>query len=214
MSPSVTVPTPPHLYLLFGVALLALATLGIGDARAEDTAAVPALSVAPPAAQWVQRKLDYTYLGFTTRYSCDGLRDNVRAVLLALGARKKDLRINTAGCTQPPGTPGSFPAVNARFFVLVPVTPDDIGKVGNTAAQATQWHTVDLTRIQRFRFDQGQCELLEQMKSKVLPLFTSRNLLYRSSCVPHAVSPGDIQFTVDVLTPAPAPKAATPTPAT
>ncbi len=44
---------------------------------------------------WVGRKLDYTYMGFTAKYSCDGLRDTVREVLLALGARKDDLEIRS-----------------------------------------------------------------------------------------------------------------------
>jgi len=196
--------------------LLALAAFGIGAARADDTAGVPALSVAPPAAHWVERKLDYTYMGFTTKYSCDGLRDNVRDVLVALGARRKDLEIHSQGCTRLNGVPEPFPGVTARFFVLVPVTPDDIGKVGNTSAHPTQWHTVNLARMQQFRFDQGQCELLQQMKDKALPLFTSRNLLYHSSCVPHQISVGDMQFSVDVLTPvpaAPATKATAPAPA-
>jgi hypothetical protein len=185
--------------------LASATTFGIGAAHADATAGVPALSVAPPAAHWVERKLDYTYQGFTTKYSCDGLRDNVRQVLLALGARKKDLKIRSSGCTRLNGVPEPFPGVVAHFWVLVPATPDDAGKVGNTSIQPTQWKTVNFARLQQFRFDQGQCELLEQMKNKALPLFTSRNLLYRSSCVPHQVTVGDIQFTVDVLNLAPVP---------
>ncbi len=50
------------------------------------------------------------------------------------------------------------------------------------------------------------CELLEQLKDKALPLFTNRNLEFRSTCVPHQSLPGEITFNVDVLKPAPAPK--------
>ncbi|HTV77389.1 MAG TPA: hypothetical protein VMF03_03985 [Steroidobacteraceae bacterium] len=196
-------------------ALIAAALSGSGAVRAADTPGVPALSVAPPAAHWVERKLDFTYMGFTTHYSCDGLRDNVRDALLALGARRKDLHIQETGCTRLEGAPEPFPGVVAHFFVLVPVTPDDIGKVGATGTQPTQWHTVDLAHQYQFRFDQGQCELLEQLKQKALPLFTTRNLMYHSSCVPHEVTPGDLQFRVDVLKPAatPAPKGAAVDPA-
>src|SRR5580692_5410466 len=132
-----------HAWLLFaGLA----AGAGWHDARATDTTGVPALSAAPPAAQWVQRSLDYTYFGFTAKYSCDGLRDTVRNVLLALGARKQDLKIKSQGCIKLQG-PESFPGVSAQFSVLVPVTPDDIGKVGRAAANPTQWKTVDLVRL-------------------------------------------------------------------
>ena len=215
MSRSISLQKPIRSLLFLGGALLALAALRISGAYADDTAGVPALSVAPPASHWVERKLDYTYMGFTTKYSCDGLRDNVRGVLLALGARKKDLQIHSNGCSRLNGAPEPFPGVSARFWVLVPVTPDDIGKVGDTSAHPTQWRTVNLARMQQFRFDQGQCELLEQMKTKALPLFTSRNLLYHSSCVPHQITVGDMQFSVDVLIPAPAsaPKATAAAPA-
>jgi hypothetical protein len=167
------------------VVLALSAGLGVSAAQTSDTAAVPALSVAPPAAHWVQRKLDYTYMGFTDKFSCDGLRDTVRDVLLALGARKKDLKIQSRGCTRFNGVE-PFPGVAATFSVLTPATPDEIGKVGDTSSQPTQWHTVDL---------------LEQLKYKALPLFTTRNLKFRSACVPHQQSLGDIDFSVDVLRP-------------
>ncbi|HEY4341319.1 MAG TPA: hypothetical protein VGM97_15355 [Steroidobacteraceae bacterium] len=183
-------------------ALLALAVgMGMGVAQAADTAAVPALSVAPPAAHWVERKLDYTYMGFTDKFSCDGLRDTVREALLALGARKKDLDIQERGCTHFNGIEPS-PGIFATFSVLVPATPDELGKVGDTAAQPTRWHTVDLVKLTRSGVNTVPCELLEQLKNKALPLFTTRNLKFRSTCFPHQESLGDIDFSVDVLRPA------------
>jgi hypothetical protein len=186
-----------RLLIAAGLALAA----GVSSAQASDTASVPALSVAAPAAHWVERKLDYTYMGFTAKFSCDGLRDSVHEVLLALGARKQDLKVEERGCTRFNGIE-QFPGVAATFSVLVPMTPDDIGKVGNAAAQPTQWHSVDLVQLTRTGVESVPCELLEQLKSKALPLFTTRNLKFRSSCVPHQESLGDIDFSVDVLRPA------------
>jgi len=188
-----------------------LATLAAGSgftlATAADSAAVPELSAAAPAARWVERKLDYTYMGFTAKFSCDGLRDDVRDVLLALGARKQDLKVQSRGCTRLEGVE-HFPGVSAHFSVLVPVTPDDIGKVGTGTANATQWKTVDLVRLTGSGRDSAPCELLEQLKAKALPLFTSRNLKFNSSCVPHEEHVGEIQFAVDVLQALPAATAA------
>lgn len=178
------------------ICLLLLAVLGTaGVAQAQETDA--------PAAHWVQRKLNFTYMGFTTKYSCDGLRDNVRDTLLALGARKKDLNIQSQGCTRFVGVE-PFPGVRATFWVLEPVTPDEAAKGGGNLVQATQWKTVNLVRDPDFRTGQGQCELLDQLKQKALPLFTSRNLDFHSSCVPHEITLGDIRFSVDVLRAAPA----------
>jgi hypothetical protein len=190
-----------RLAVLRVAAVLALAAgLGASAAEASDTAAVPALSVAPPAAHWVERKLDYTYMGFTDKFSCDGLRDTVREVLLALGARKQDLKIQSRGCTRFNGVE-PFPGVAATFSVLVPATPDEIGKVGDTSSQPTQWHSVDLVQLTRTGIESVPCELLEQLKNKALPLFTTRNLKFRATCVPHQQSLGDIDFSVDVLRP-------------
>jgi len=202
MNQAISVRNPVRHAVLHVVALLGLAAgLGLSGAQASDTAAVPALSVAPPASQWVERKLDYTYMGFTDKFSCDGLRDTVRQVLLALGARKKDLKIQSRGCVKFNG-PEQFPGVAATFSVLVPMTPDDIGKVGNSTAQPTQWHSVDLVKLTRTGVESVPCELLDQLKSKALPLFTTRNLKFRADCVPHQQSLGDIDFSVDVLRPA------------
>lgn len=185
--------TAARTILLLALAVGLSSGPGVGAAQAADTAA--------PAAHWVQRKLDYTYMGFTAKYTCDGLVDSVRDVLLALGARKQDLQIQSRGCTKLIGVE-PFPGVSARFSVLVPDTNDDLGKAGNGAAQPAQWKTVDLVRLTRTGID-APCELLEQLKAKALPLFTSRNLSFQSACVPHDVSPGDIQFSVDVLRPSP-----------
>jgi hypothetical protein len=165
------------------------------------SAAPPTDTTGAPPAHWVQRTFEYTYMGFTTHYSCDGLVDNVRDLLLKLGARKKDLEIQSYGCIRLEGVE-PFPGLKARFWVLVPGAADE-GKGGGTV-QATQWQTVDLVRQTDYRSDQGRCELLEQLKRQALPLFTSRNLNFHSSCVPYDVTLGDIGFTVDVLRPAPA----------
>jgi hypothetical protein len=202
MNQAIGVRNPVRLVCLLAGAAVALAAgRGVSAAQDTDTAAVPALSVAPPEARWVERKLDYTYMGFTDKYTCDGLRDSVRQVLLALGARKQDFKIQDRGCSRFTGVE-PFPGVAATFSVLVPVTPDDIGKVGDAKSQPTQWRSVDLVQLTRNGIESVPCELLEQLRNKALPLFTTRNLKFRAACVPHQVSLGDIDFSVDVLTPA------------
>lgn len=175
----------------------ALSAAAVGSAQA----ATDADTTAAPTAHWVQRKIDFTYQGFTAHYTCDGLHDNVRDLLIALGARKRDLDIQSTGCVHLTGIE-PFPGVRGTFWVLVPGTADEAAQAGDKV-QTTHWQTVDLVRLNNLVGDQGQCELLEQLKKQVLPLFTSRNLNFHSSCVPHQVQLGDIQFTVDVLRPIP-----------
>jgi hypothetical protein len=183
-----------------GTCLAVIAGLGL---RTDPARAAEPADVAAPPAHWVTRTFDYTYMGFTARFSCDGLRDNVRDILLALGARRKDLEITSRGCTNLNG-PEPFPGVIAHFSVLVPDTTEDTGKVANAAEPAAQWHTVDLVKVTSWGRNDAPCELLEQIQAKALPLFTTRNLNFRSSCFPHQVTLGEIQFKVDVLRMTPA----------
>src|ERR1700761_7137655 len=52
---------------------------------------------APQAAVWRAQSVEFSYPGRTVRYSCDGLREKLRAILLELGARR-DLSIGADGC--------------------------------------------------------------------------------------------------------------------
>jgi hypothetical protein len=61
-------------------------------------------------AAWTQQKFDFTALGFQSRYSCFGLTDYIKRILLELGARKDDLVVGEVGCGF--GTP---PSVRANF---------------------------------------------------------------------------------------------------
>ena len=184
------------------MARVAAATAGaLSVAAAADT---PADTAPAPAAHWVQRKLDYTYVGFTTKFTCDGLSDTVRQLLLTLGARKRDLEIQSTGCVNFNGVE-PFPGVRATFWVLVPVTAGATGGSDDKTVAQTQWQTVNLVKDRGYPTDQGRCELLDQIKRQALPLFTSRNLNFHSSCFPYQETMGDIGFTVDVLRPVPAP---------
>ncbi len=162
---------------------------------------------APVQAGWTLRELRFNYQGFTAKYSCDGLRDRIRAVLLLLGARKQDLSVTTTACSGGFGQPTPFPGVSVKMHVL---TPLDEKSAPDTPALAALWRNVDLSRPQALAAA-GDCELTEQIKQTILPLFTTRNVEYRSTCVPHQLSPGGTSLKADVLVPAPpAPPAAVP----
>ncbi len=150
-------------------------------------------------AKWVSRDVNFTYQGFTTTYSCDGLRDNAVIILTALGARKQDLNVRETPCASRGASDLSFaPGIRGTFFVLVPATSEEIAK-SDPGIVPAHWTSVDLVR--KMNSDTrlgGNCELLEQAKRHLLPLFTSRNLNFSSNCVPHQVLMGGT-FKVDVL---------------
>ncbi|MGH8180630.1 MAG: hypothetical protein ACRETR_06590, partial [Steroidobacteraceae bacterium] len=151
-------------------------------------AAVPTLAAAQDsvAAVWVPKKVQFVYQGFTTHYSCDGLQDQIRAMLEKLGAR--DLQVRQFACVRPSG-PTFFPGVQVTMRVLEPASSVDAAKDKDAGAQVqAHWKPVELMPTYASYNDQGNCELIEQFKRTFLPLFTTRNVKYASTCVPHQIT--------------------------
>jgi len=153
-------------------------------------AAVPTLAVAQDSvsAVWVPKQVQFIYQGFTTHYSCDGLRDQVRDMLQKLGAR--DLKVREYGCARAVG-PDPFPGVSVSMRVLVPASSTASSAAKSTGAPVdAQWKDVVLLGANSSFEDQGNCELIEQFKETFLPLFSTRDVKYGSTCVPHELSLG------------------------
>jgi len=154
---------------------------------------------APPemqAAVWTPKEVQFTYMGFTTKYTCDGLRDTVQQMLLQLGARKDDLKVYETPCSGDPSRPNPFPGVKIKMSVL---TPAPAPLPAGTQTVPAQWKTVKLPYRETGINAAGQCELLEQFKRTILPLFTTRNVDLRASCVPHQLEPAGTKLQADVL---------------
>jgi hypothetical protein len=150
---------------------------------------VPTATQPVQPALWTPKELRFVYTGFTTKYSCDGLREKIRKVLLELGARKDDLAVNQAGCAGDPGRPTTFPTVSIKMNVLQPAPAPPPGANAPPAVPA-RWQLVDLTKSRDPLNVAGDCELIEQIEHTILPQFTTRNLEYRSSCVPNQLQLG------------------------
>ena len=141
-------------------------------------------SAAPPAdaqtAVWTPKELTFVFMGFTAHYSCDGLRDKIRHVLGELGARS-DFKVDYHGCSSPFGRPDPFPGVRIRMQVLQPAAPDD----KSAEAVGAHWQKTSLRLDKDPVWEASDCELLEQIRQKILPLFATRNVDFASNCVPH-----------------------------
>jgi len=151
-------------------------------------------------AVWTPKRLHFAYEGFTTHYSCEGLRDQVRKALLALGARK-DLEVREGPCTRPAGGPEPYPSLEVTMNVLAPAGGSSGGEQAKTVP--AHWRMIDLRLDEDSRGQAGNCELLEHIKHTLLPLFATRNINYRASCIPHQVVPGGTWLRTEVLLPDP-----------
>lgn len=178
----------------FGARAAVLAALASGAWCASAVAAAqPAAGAA--AGVWTPKETRFVYQGFTSKYSCDGLRDKLRKVLLDLGARP-DLQVSTSGCARLNG-PDPFPGVRIKMNVLQ-IAPDT-ASAAKDATVAAHWQTIDVTLERDPVQAAGDCELVEQIQQKILPLFSTRNVEYSSACVPHQLSIGGTRLRADVL---------------
>jgi hypothetical protein len=163
---------------------------------AEAPAAAPAEGTPPTWAVWTPKELRFVYLGFTTHYSCDGLGDKMRAILLQLGARP-DLKLRELPCSGQLGRPTEFPGVTVNLNVL---TPWDAGSANAAVTPVpAHWKLVELSTDRDPLKEAGDCELIEQVKARVLPLFTTRNIDYHSTCIPNQLTVGGTQLKAVVL---------------
>lgn len=74
------------------------ATVPLAAHAAEAAGAEPgaAAGAEPVPAVWQRHEVDFTYMGFTSLYSCDGLEDKLERLLKAAGA-------GAGGVTEPAG---------------------------------------------------------------------------------------------------------------
>jgi hypothetical protein len=192
--------------------VMAIATLAgclmAGAARAEPEA-VPGV--------WQDHKIDLAYLGFTSHYSCDGLQSKLELLLRQLGARS-DAKVTAFGCDRGFGTPSRFPRATMKFATLQPADADNGAAAAAAAAAAATatntaapvagvWRAVQLSPHRPFNLDDGDCELMEQFRDKVLPLFATRDQRLQLTCVPHQdIGPFSLQMQVFSLPPEPGSK--------
>jgi hypothetical protein len=162
--------------------LLAASLMFAAAAQAGDTA--PA---APAGSVWKWQRIHFQYVGYTSRYSCDGLRDKVRALMLALGVRR-DLSITATGCwdTRPLN---EFAGLVIEFSAPVPASPKLVADhPGDLAAVDAGYHSFKIERDAFRNLDVGDCELIEQFAIQILSKLSVYGLKKDLHCIPHQLS--------------------------
>jgi len=189
---------------LAGAMLLSTAALA-ADAPASpamllSTAALAADAPASPAARgsWQTHKYSFQFLGFTSTYSCDGLADRLKELLLGAGARV-DAKSQPGACAAPFGRPDKFARADLTFSTLAPLAAAAEGKPVKGA-----WRTVIFSAHSPRDLQIGDCELVEQFRQQVLPMFTTRNVVSNTTCIPNQESGSVIDLKFDSFTALPA----------
>lgn len=133
---------------------------------------------------WQKHVFTFQFMGFTTTYSCDGLADKVKVLLIAAGARA-DSKSQPGVCSRGWGRPDKFAQANLTFYTLVPAGADSSSD--GTPVSGT-WRAVNFAVRSPRQLGVGDCELVEQFHSRLLPMFATRNVDSHTTCVPHQES--------------------------
>jgi hypothetical protein len=167
-------------------------------------------------AVWKPIDTMFSYSGFTSYYSCDGLADRVRDVLRQVGAR--NLKVYGLGCA-PSNGPTLVPSVRIMGEIPVEATPQAIADVTKAREQrakdgngvktgsatpdeftATR-RTVTLSNRRGVGVESGDCELLEQMKGRLFPELGVKVTKSDIHCTPHQADIALRTIEVETLVP-------------
>ena len=178
------------------VAALALAVPAAADSSSADAVGVPP---AGEPGSWQAHSYDFHFMGFTSTYSCDGLEDKLKLLLRLAGARE-DAKVQ-ALCARGYGVPDKLVQAKVTFSSLQPAgaTSSGAATAGNPSV-AGLWRHVELAPHHPFDLQLGDCELVEQFRDNLLPMFVTRNVNNQVSCVPHQESGSNFELSFDVYT--------------
>jgi hypothetical protein len=173
------------------------------------------------SAVWMERDVTLHYMGFTSYYSCEGLRGQVTRILKELGVRP-GFKVTARNCVRLTG-PEWTPSVRIVAALPVEATPEVLAELAKDAstrelAAKVQGKSPDEATAQfparpkRVEFvsgglsflKDGDCELMEQMRDRVFGPLGVKVIESSLQCVPRQVTIGSIRMTVEVLEPVPA----------
>jgi hypothetical protein len=156
-------------------------------------------AAAPEPGVWQKHEYSFGYLGFTSTYSCDGLADKLKLLLIAAGART-DAKSQPGACASGFGRPDKFARASLTFYTLAPA-----GSAGSSDTQsvAGTWRPVGISDRSPRELRVGDCELVEQFRNNVLPMFATRAVESHTTCIPHQESGSTIDLRFDSFSAAP-----------
>jgi hypothetical protein len=175
--------------------LLAAILFGSQSFGAEN-AAMPAV--------WKEQCIDFSYFGRTSRYTCEGIRDKLHAILAIMGVRR-EIHAVTVGCADT-GDPRDLREMSPTVHLVFssPSLPDASAKpahAGDLAPLDAQFEAFSIVTDAFRNMQPGDCELVEEFVRQVLPKMTTRNVESDVTCIPHQLSGSHYSVRGEVLKP-------------
>jgi hypothetical protein len=178
-------------------------------------------SAEPVQAIWKNQEFAFYFQSQTTFYSCSSLEAKLERILSALGARKPYVKVRSVDCQT---GPVRMPRVIVNMTAPVEATAQALaerdkgkskrelaarvrGETEDPAALAefpAQWKRVSLSRG-AVDLEPGDCELIDELRRKVLPRLAIRIVKDSTHCTPQQLTLGQPQLEVEALTEIPKP---------
>jgi hypothetical protein len=144
----------------------------------------------PLQAVWKEQHLEFAYIGRTARYSCQGLRDKMRSLLLDLGARR-DLQVTLYACDESESLRRGYLGPRLSLVFSTPALPDAAAKplhAGDLIPVNARYEPFTLTSDAFRNYGVGDCELVEEFARDILPHLSTRNVKQDITCIPYQAS--------------------------
>jgi len=175
----------------------------------------------PVQAIWKSQEFAFFFQSQTTFYSCSSLEAKLERILKALGVRKPYVKVRSVDCQS---GPVRMPRVIVNITAPVEATAEAIaerdkgkskrelaarvrGEKEDPAALApfpAQWQRVSLSRG-AVDLEPGDCELIDELRRKVLPKLAIRVVKDSTHCTPQQLTVGQPQLEVEALVALPKP---------
>jgi hypothetical protein len=175
----------------------------------------------PVQAIWKNQEFAFFFQSQTTFYSCSSLEAKLQRILKALGVPKPHVKVRSVDCQ---GGPVRMPRVIVNVTAPVVATPEAIAErnKGNSKLELTarvrgekidpealapfpaQWKRVSLSRG-AVDLEPGDCELIDELRRKVLPKLAVRVVKDGTHCTPQQLTIGQPQLEVEALVKVPKP---------
>ncbi len=182
-----------------------VACVGLAFLSANAGAAATPAATQPVQAVWREEHVNFFYRGRTARYSCDGLRDKMRALLLDLGARR-DLQIVPLRCAGTAHARHHSAGASLSITFAAPALPDPARKPlhpGDLAATGARFEKFTITSDAFRNMGVGDCELVAEFTHQILPKLVTREVQHDINCVPYPLRGGRFWVRGEILRPLP-----------
>lgn len=186
--------------ILVASPLIVMMVTGAARAASQPAGNTPAQTgtVATMPGKWQTHQYEFHFMGFTSIYSCGGLADKLRLLLQQL--RPRNGAQVTPLCAQRYGVPDKFARAKMTFSSLVPLNEAAQGTTAEPTVPGV-WLHVKWAPDRPYDLRGGDCELIEEFRDSILPMFATRRVNSQLSCIPHEDT-GTFSLSFDVFVPA------------